>query len=398
MDRAGEKITTSRIFLPALILSRIAARPHGVLLSILLVDVALSFEVPVGVMSQVRVFSSVLSMVFALIIGALSIRYKPKPLLIVGSFLLIISALGCSFALTYTALMLMYSLAGIGGAIIIPMSQTLVGEHIAVEARPRAISYMLMSFTLVSALIHGPMINLLANRGGWRLAYLAYIFPLTLLGFISGRFGIPSSKEAYGEAPDYRKYFDAFYEILTNRSALACIIGTALSAAAFQSLAIFGISFFVQRFAISSTLRTAMWSILTFTGAMGSFLSGRLVDRFGRRPVSIAGGILMSFSAVGFTNLDSFWLSLSLIILTGVGWTIYLPASTSLTLEQVPHLRGSTMSLNDAARSLGIGIGSGIGGVILLNSGYGVLGFVLGSLGLTASILYRLFTVDPTKM
>jgi DHA1 family bicyclomycin/chloramphenicol resistance-like MFS transporter len=391
-----EKTITSRILLPALILSRLAARPHGVVLSILLVDVALSFSVPVGIMSQVRVFSSVMSMAFALIMGVLSIRYKPKSLLMVGSFLLIISALGCSFAPTYTALMLLYSLAGVGGAFVVPMSQALVGEHIAVEDRPRSISYMLMTFTLVSAFITGPLINLLAIRWGWRFAYLAYIFPLTLIGFASGRFGIPKSETVSSDAPDYRKYVDAFREILTDRSALACITGTALSAATFQTLAIFGISSFVQRFGISPEWRTSMWSILTFTGAIGSYLSGRLVDRFGRRPVSIAGALMMSVSAAGFTNLDSFWPSLSLITLTGVGWTIYLPASTSLTLEQIPHLRGSTMSLNNAARSLGIAIGSGIGGVILLKSGYGTLGLVLGGLGLTASFLYRLFAVDPT--
>ena len=242
MGHAREITAPSRIFLPALILSRIAARPQGVVLSILLVDIALSFDVPIGVMSQIRVFSNVMSMAFALIIGSLSLKYRPKSLLIAGSFLLITSALGCSFAPTYTALMLTYSLAGIGGAMVVPMSQALVGEHIAVDDRPRAISYMLMSFTLVSAFIHGPMINFLAIRGGWRLAYLAYILPLTLLGLISGYFGIPQSEKVSHDALIYRQYFDAFREILMNRSALICIIGTALSAAAFQSLAIFGIS------------------------------------------------------------------------------------------------------------------------------------------------------------
>lgn len=388
---------TGKHILPVLILSRLAARPHGILMTILLVDVALSFGVPVGVMSQIRSLSSVVSMAFAFAMGVLSIRYRPKPLLMVGLSLLVVSALGCSFAPTYTVMLISFSLTGIGVAMVTPMSQTLVGEHIDVEDRPRAISYMLMSFTLVSAFVSGPVINRLAVLGGWRLAYLAYVFPVAIIGFAFAYFGIPPSRTESGETPSYRTYIEAFRDILTDRSALACITCSALCTASFQTLGVYGMSYFVERFGISSAWRAPMWSVLTFTGAMGSYLSGRLVTRLGRRSVSIVGALMTGVFAAGSTNADGFWPSFGLLILCGVGWTIWYPASTSLTLEQMPRLRGSMMSLNDAARSLGVALGSGIGGFILLNSGYGVLGLILGSLGVAASAIYRLFAVDPTR-
>ena len=381
----------------SLIFSRLATRPHGILMSILLVDVAYSYGVPVGVMSQIRSTASMVSMVFALIMGVLSLKYKPKPLLMVGLSIIIIASLGCSFAPTYTVMLLFYALTGVGMAMVTPMSQTLIGEHIDVEDRPRAISYMLMSFTLVSAFVSGPILNQLAVWGGWQLSFLGYVLPGAVIGLLFAYYGIPASKTEIKEIDENRSYLKAFREILLDRSALACIICSALGTACFTSVGTYGISSFVERFGMAPEWRAPMWSWLTFMGAFGSYLSGRLVTQYGRRPVSIIGVLLTGVFAVGFNNINGFWVSLVLITLCGIGWTIWYPASTSLTLEQNTRLRGSMMSLNNASRNLGAALGVGIGGFMLLNVSYGALGLTLGSLGVMASIIYYVFSVDPTR-
>jgi predicted MFS family arabinose efflux permease len=164
MDETAETEThlTSRWFLPALIFSRLGTRPYFVLMSILLVEMAAGFGVPVGVMGQVRSVASFIAMGFALVMGVLSIRFRPKPLLIVGSALFAVSALGCSFAPSYGMMLVFFSLTGFGTAMVGPMSQTLVGEHLDVDERPRALSYMFVTFTLASALVHSPVLNWLA--------------------------------------------------------------------------------------------------------------------------------------------------------------------------------------------------------------------------------------------
>ena len=48
-------------------------------------------------------------------------------------------------------------------------------------------------------------------------------------------------------------------------------------------------------------------------------------------------------------------------------------------------------------RSLGVALGSGLGGYLLLESGYSALGLVLGSIGVTAAAIHLRFTVDPTR-
>jgi predicted MFS family arabinose efflux permease len=349
-------------------------------------------------MGQVRSVASFIAMGFALVMGVLSIRFRPKPLLLVGGALFAVSALGCSFAPSYGLMLVFFSLTGFGTAMVGPMSQTLVGEHLDVDERPRALSYMFVTFTLASALVHSPVLNWLAVQGGWRLAYLAYVVPFGVLGLVAGYIGIPASEPRSGEAPGLGEYLGAFREILSDRSSVICILCSMLVAAAFTSLSIYGVSSFIERFGVPSSWRGNIWSILTFVGAIGSFLSSRLVARFGRKPVCFAGALTMGLCAVGFSNVGGVWLSLGLAVLCGFGQMIWSPASLSLTLEQNRMLRGSIMSLNEAARSLGAAIGSGLGGYLLLESGYSAQGLVLGSIGIAAAVIHLLFTSDPTKI
>jgi len=324
----------------SLIFSRLAVRPHGILMSILLVDVATSFAVPVGVMSQIRSTASIVSMIFAFIMGVLSLRYKPKPLLLTGITVFIIAVIGCSYAQTYNMMLLFYALTGIGVSMVTPMSQTLVGEHISVGNRPRAISLMLMSFTLVSALITGPLLNRLAVWGGWRYSFLGYVLPSAIIGLIFAFFGLPSSKNMVQEIDENRSYSKVIGVILSDKSALACILCSALGAASFTAVGTYGISSFVERFGMSPEWRAPLWSVLTFTGALGSYFSGILVGRFGRRPVSVFGVLLMGLFTIGFLNVNVFWVSAFLITLNGVCMTVWYPAATSLTLSRVQSFVG----------------------------------------------------------
>jgi predicted MFS family arabinose efflux permease len=381
--------------LVSLIFARLSARPYFILVSILLVDIANSFQVPVGVMSQIRSLSSMVTMFFSIIMGVLSIKYKPKPLLMIGLLLFIIASIGCSLAKTYTVMVFIYALTGLGNAMIVPTSQAIIGEFFDLDNRAKAISYMLMSFTLVSALVSSPVINKLAVWGGWRLSFLGYALPVTIIGLLFAYFGIPRSK-IEPEEDEKQPFIEVFKEILSDRSTLVCIFCAALGTASFTSVGTYGVSSFVERFDMSPGWRAPMWSIMTFTGALGSYLSGLLVARFGRKKVTLVSSFIMGLLTICFMNIKGFWVAGILITLNGIAWTIWFPAATSLTLEQNSRYRGSIMSLNQAFRSFGMALGVSIGGLVLLRFGYGYLGIALGGMGIIASSLYFLFSIDPT--
>ena len=124
-----------RWVLSSLILSIFATYPNSVVSTLLLVEIGLSFNQPVGLMAQMRTLGFVVGFLSAIAMGALSIRFKPKTLLLVGLLFLGLSALGSGIAPNIVTLFALYSLTGIGISMVEPMVNTLVAEHYPLSAR-----------------------------------------------------------------------------------------------------------------------------------------------------------------------------------------------------------------------------------------------------------------------
>ena len=84
-----------RLITSALVLARAATTPMSGITSYLLIEIGLSFQQPVGTVSQIRTLQSIIAVVFALLMGVISIKYKPKTLVMFGLLLIAISAIGC---------------------------------------------------------------------------------------------------------------------------------------------------------------------------------------------------------------------------------------------------------------------------------------------------------------
>jgi predicted MFS family arabinose efflux permease len=72
-------------------------------------------------------------------------------------------------------------------------------------------------------------------------------------------------------------------------------------------------------------------------------------------------------------------------------------AANSLTLEQVPKLRDTMMSIDSAVVNLGSALGTVVGGIALLFFDYEGLASALGAMAIVAAIVVSLLAIDPTK-
>ena len=392
----GDVRRSRRLFVPALIGAAFSIEPPIILVGLLLMDIGLTFGYPVGVAVQIKIISSTVAIVTSLVLGALSVRYSHKSLLLVGLLAYITSAVGCGLASSFGVMTFFFALTGLAGAIVAPMTTTLVGEYLPQEERSSAIGSLISSRSL-SYLVASPILGFIAGSWGWRMGFLGYLLPISLLSFTVALRVLPSHRRVTPPSEPRQQFMAGFKGVLSNRSAVACLLGTALSSAAWQGIIFFSASFFRQHFLVSRGTTSIFLSAMALCFMISSYTSGRLVNRFGRKPLTVLGVLMFSVFTVAYTNLGALWMSLVLTFLGGAFSGMRFTASYSLTLEQVPEFRGTMMSLSAATNSLGSALGSGLGGLVLLLYGWRLVGTALGIIGIIASLVFYLLTEDPTR-
>jgi len=370
--------------------------PLSVLMSLFLYPIAAEFGVEVGVMGQVNTFSSVAAVVFALVMGFLSVRFRHKSLLMMGLLFFTLSSAGCFLASGFAAMLLAYSISGVGLVMVNPMVNALVGEHFSLEKRAKAIGWTVGAGAL--AYVVGPLVlNSLSDFGGWRFSLLGFVIPLLFVSLALAFFGIPSASHSHGTAMSRSGFLSGFKQVLSSRSALACLAGDSLRAASFAAVLYYGVAFFMQRFGGSTDVATLVLLVAASCYTVGSLISGRLVDRVGRKPFTAMTALLAGAFTVSFVFVPSFWVSLLLNLTAALLFGMVTAAAISLTLEQVPAYRGTMMSVDSAFVNLGYASGAAVGGITLIWFDYEGLGATLGLVGIVAALVFYLFARDPTR-
>ncbi|MBC8225441.1 MFS transporter [Candidatus Bathyarchaeota archaeon] len=383
-----------RMVLPSLVISRFATMPPGIVTGLLLIDIGESFGQAVGVTGQVGTAASIVGVLSALLISALSLRFRPKSLLIGGLGLLVASTAGCILAPSFTVLLAVYALTGMAGSLVGPMAFTLVAEHFPPEQRANALSWIIAGMS-GAHLVGAPIIGYISGFVGWRGSFLWFVLPVSMLGlFLAVRF-VPSGQENKGERGEGAGLMEGFKGVLTNTSAVACLAGTAFISAAYMAMVSYAPSYYREQFGLS----TAQASLLVIGSSVcfisGTRICGRLVSRFGRKTTMLWPAALAALSIFAYLNIPNLWLSTGARFLGSTFSAIVFTAANALTLEQVPRFRGTVMSLSQATFSLGGVLGTGLGGLIVLLSGYQAMGFSHGAMMLMAMLILFFLAKEP---
>jgi predicted MFS family arabinose efflux permease len=383
-----------KIILVALFFSFFVTQTPGILSGLLLVDISQDFNTEIGITAQMRSLSTGLGVLMALLMGAISMKYQHKTLLLIGLGLVAASAIGCCYSPTLAFLFLVYSLSGIGLAMVSPMANTLAAEHFHGDLRPLAIGMLIASASL-SYVFGAPIISQLEQMFGWRHTFLSYILILNIVSIILIQFSVPLSENRSNPS---HSFLTGFRSVLGNKSALACLFGVIISSASWQGLVFFSTSFYRTSYELPILLAAYMLSIFAIFFTSGSILSGRFTNIFGRKRLTIIGLLVMGSFTILFTYVPWFWVSFPIAIIGCFFGGVRYAASNNMSLEQIPEFRGTMMSLNSAALNLGQTIGSMVGGYILLAFNWKILGTVLGLFGITASIIFYVLTDEPLQV
>jgi len=381
----------NRLLVPALFISQLSTRPIGILMGFILTDIALTFNTTLGTAGQIVTAASLAGLLITPFLAALSIKYPPRYMLLTGITLITISAIGCSYAPNYVSMLVLYSLSGLGAAMVTPMIMTIIGDKVAEDKQSGTIGLIIASTPMLST-IAGLTIAVIVNRG-WQTAFRLYVFPIVLTSLILAFIGLPKTG-ASDSAQEKIGIREGFMKIVGHRSALACLLGTCFTMIAWGGIILYIISFYKETYGVSTSTVGLIWSANTFAYVVGSLLCGRIIPRFGNKTVTYISSIFIGLAVVLFIHTPNYYLAIFFGLLTPFFSALWSASSNALALKQVPEYRGAMMSLNSGSGRLGSTIGSLVGGLAVNYGGYSLMGVIFGLVGLLASIAVYFYAIE----
>jgi DHA1 family purine base/nucleoside efflux pump-like MFS transporter len=362
-------------------------------MGLILADVAKTYNTTIGVAGQIPTAASIAGMILAPFTAALTIKYKPRTLLLIGISLLTASALGCSLAPNFLSLLFFYSLTGFGATMVNPMIMTLIGENIQEEKKSGTIGLITASTPMLSTIAGLSIAYIIRN--GWQIAYLLYAFPINFLSLITAFMFLPKTTVSNPNEQNNMSIREGFRKILGYRSALACLFGTLFVATTWGGMVWYFISFYRQVYGVTTETSGILWAANTLTFVVGSLICGRIVPKLGYKRTTIFMSLILSVCVFVFFNVNSLGIAVFSRLVVSFVSALWVSGANSLALGQVPAYRGAMMSLNSGTFQLGMALGSAIGGIAINFGGYRSLSYLFGVSGLLAFTIVSIFAVNP---
>jgi len=385
----GERRGRNMLVLPSLTISRVSTQARTLLTALLLIEIGQTYGTSVGVTNQIVTVNSAVAVVGALLMGVLSVRIKHRSLLITGLFLSAITTLGCYSAPSFAFLLMAYSLGGLASTMIIPMTTALMGEHVRFEKRSQALGWLMAGPAALYAVGY-PLVN---HIGDWRQAYLLFVLPIALIAILLTLVGLPPSESM----PRKSDILAGYRGIFSSRSALACLISYGLGLGVWQISLSLAASFYRQQLSMSRGLVAYITIAMAFSYMAGALASRKIIPHLGVGNAVVASSVLLGLSTILRFAVSNQAIAVTLGLLTCLLAGIRVTTSQGLNLEQLPELRGPMMSMTLAFGSMGNVLSLSLGGALLIQHGWMVMGLGIGVFGIIAGAILHLFARDPTR-
>jgi EmrB/QacA subfamily drug resistance transporter len=374
--------------------------------------------------SQLQWIVDVYMLIFAgvlLTAGSLGDRFGRKRALSLGLATFGLGSLGSALAGSPELLIAMRGVMGVGGALIMPSTLSILTATFPAHERGKAIG--IWSGVSGIGIAIGPV------AGGWLIEHASWswIFlvnlPIVVVALVAGRFLVPESRDETEPRLDPRGFVLSFVALTTlvwglieapargwtdtlvlaafglaalmlvafvawERRAPAPMLELRLfrnprfsassSAISLAFFALFGVIFFLTQYlqevrgysALDAGLRTLPVALGLVVG--GPF-SAKLTERLGIRVVVPAGLTLVSAALYAFTVTDAtstYWLIAGALMALGFGMALALAPATDAIMGSLPEAKMSVGSaINDTNRVAGGALGVAVLGSVLA-SGY----------------------------
>jgi len=409
-DSSVETSKTNRslkgeLLIPAFLLTCFLSYTISGFFSTVLPDISKSLKFSIGTTSQLSIISPAVGIIVGVALSALTIRFNHKWLYVSGIAFFAAGTIGYVLAQNFGALIVVYFFLGIGGALIGTMAYTQIGDLFPLERKGWIVG-LLGSSRMTAIVVMGPLTGIISGIAGWRAPLLWFIIPLGVICLALGVVIVPSTQtqpespagSPRGEsAGTLSLYAQALKKIFLNKSALACCLAAFFLV--FVSMEpLYAVSFVRKEFSVSVSMGGILYGITAAGGIISAAVGGRLINRVGRKPISIIGITIAGVTAALFSFMPNLWACAALWFVSATSEYMAVPGFYSWVMELVPAFRGSMMSINGIFSASGSIVAVAIGGSLLNLYNNFHLVFVYGGLVSLVAIPLLLVAKDPCKL
>ncbi len=332
--------------------------------------------------------------VTGLLVGPYSDRFGRKRFLVAGALIMGVFTILSALAPSFEMLMAARAIAGIGGSLIFPNANALIGDLFPYRERGGAMATVI-GFNTMASVIGVPVAGVVAEATSWRVS----VGLVGVIAIVAG-VGLAAFLRPTTSNINENRIWAMYRLILRNPSAVAAVISSFLGSLYWFTWMTYLVVFFQQTYGLSEGT-AATYSLTLGLGVLiGSQIGGRIGDRIGHRRV-VAGTIVASgVILLALTNAPPPLLAaaaMNLVLSAVIG--ARFATNMSLLTEQVPEARGTLFAFSSATASLSIVAGAAIGGIFVDTIGFGAIGvFCMAAALLSSAIVLAFVREDPIEV
>lgn len=396
----SERPSPNMIFVVALLVAVFAAAVMDVVIPINVVDISKTFSVLPGTVAQLDSLIAMTTVATALLLAGIGDWFRNKSLVIIGILFVAMCDIGFFLAPTFLAVQLIVPLNGIGSVLIVVTAQTFVGNSYPLDKKAKAIGYVTAAGTLANA-VGAPIIGFMTSIGGWRSTLLWFMLPMAAASLILVLLAFPYSQPELQLNAKKEPFMRGFNQVLSDKSAVACLIAAFLGSAFWLGGAVLEVTFLREVFSVSTGFAASVGPLAgTAFVTVGAVAGGHMVNLVGRKRLTLA----TTSSAGMFVLLSYFMQNLSIFLVLRWAASALIGASiaaaSNLMLEQLPQFRGTIMSLRSAFSGAGTAVGIAVAGAVVnlyagATIGFQALSLTIGAFAFAGVFVTLFFAREP---
>lgn len=256
------------------------------------------------------------------------------------------------------------ALAALGGAALVPTATAAAPAMVPAARRGRAIALVALGFTLATA-VGSPAGTALAGVGGWRLP----LFVLAGLAIVIAGLVVATVRDvplgaAIGVA--------ARIGVLRDAGLSTALLGTVFLTTAFNVVYVFSAAVTSRALAGDTGLLAVVLLAYGLGGVIGNLAAGRLADRFGTVPVTIASlaGLVVVLGLLPVVDASRIGVGVAYFLSGVVAFAAVVPMQHRL-VQLRPDAAAIALSWYSTAMYVGIAFAPVIGSAALATGGSG---------------------------